>query len=361
MKTHHAVPDGQLPLLAGLYGARAPELPAIVAVTSPKEPTIFEQMKENFCTVFGRLLKLINNEDSASLGDRAQYIGASDIGKCPRQVVLGKLQKTTHTVRELIRFVRGHVTETVVNRVLEVSGAFYTTQVEVIHPNYPFILAHIDCILHDGPTLEESTTMVVKEMKSPKEVPDEPYDNQIMQVYYQLGLLKLKYPNVDISGHIFNLSVADGEYLDFGAYTPNDAVFASLVEKAKKLMECVRDGKEPECEVGLLCGFCHYKQGCPPFMSDKPPLPDELVAAIAEYDMLRAEKKCIEHKMEKIKEEVVAYTGNYYKNPVGSLVLKVSKAADSFTLDGSLLKTTCPDIWERFKKPKSGSVKMEVL
>lgn len=321
---------------------------------------MFEQIMNNFCGVFGRMLKQVNNNDSSSLGDRSTYIGASDIGKCPRQAVLGKLEKTEHTPRELIRFLRGHVTETVVNKCLDMTGAFYTTQFEVVHPLFPFIIAHIDCIIHDRPTVEESGILIVKEMKSPGELPDEPYDNQILQVIYQLGLLQLKFPKAEIRGHIFNLCIGDGEYTDFGAYTPNSTVFASLVEKARHLMQCVETGEEAKPEPTLLCGLCHYKLGCPAFQSDKPPIPDDLIAAINEYDMLRAEIKAAEAKMKKIKGEVVDYVGVDYKNPVGEHVLKVSRVADSFTLDSKLFGEEYPALFNKYKKPKAGYIKMEV-
>ena len=322
---------------------------------------MLQDISENFSAVFSRMLDLINIEDSASLGDRNKYIGASDVGACGEKVVLNKLTSPKHSVQSMIRFFRGHMAETLVARVLDKAGVFYSSQIEVVHPDFPYILAHIDFVVHDQPTLEQSTVMIIKEKKSPKEVPDEPYDNQVMQIYYQMGLLKLLYPHADISGSIFNVSLLDGDFIDFGPYVPNDTVFASLVERAKMLKACVLTGELPKAEPSLLCGCCERRLRCTAHQSDSPPIPDDLVEKIKLYDILRSEKSTIEAQMDAIKKEVVFYTGEQYKNPVGDLVLRISKTADSYTLDSKTLKAEQPAVWEKYKKPKAGYVKMEVL
>ena len=322
---------------------------------------IFQELKEDFCGTFDRLIQMVCAEDSASaLGDRSKYIGASDVGKCGEQAVMDKLNKPVYSLRTLVNFLRGHITETIICKALDKSGVHYSTQVEVVHPDYPFIIAHIDCILHDMPTLEESTEAIIKEKKSPATIPDEPWDNQSFQIYYQMGLLKLAYPHLEITATIFNLSVSDGDRIDFGPYKPNDTIFASLVAKAKMLMNCVQTGELPKAEPCLLCGKCNHKVGCSAFASDDLPISDDLVEKIRTYVLLRDEKKAIENQMDAIKTEIVFYTGNKYKHPVGDNVLAISKTANGFTLDGKKLKEEMTEIWEKYKKPKAGYVKMEV-
>ena len=322
---------------------------------------MLQELIDDFCGVFGRMIQLVNIDDSAVLGNRAKYIGASDIGKCGEQAVMDKVSKPSHSVKTLVRFLRGHITETIICKALDKTGVHYTTQVEVVHPDYPFILAHIDCILHDKPTLDESTIMVVKEKKSPKALPDEPYDNQVLQVHYQMGLLQIKYPHAEITGTIFNLSVADGEYIDFGPYKPNPTIFASLVEKAKNLMNCMATGALPNAEPSLLCGCCDHKIGCSAYVSDAPPVSNDMAEKVRIYALLRDEKNAIEDQMGIIRDEIIFFTGHRYKNPVGDKVLSISRTADGFALDGKNLKAEQPEIWEKYKKPKSGHVKMEVL
>ncbi|WP_045214407.1 hypothetical protein, partial [Desulfobulbus alkaliphilus] len=57
-------------------------------------------------------------ETEATLGDRALYIGASDIAQCPRKVVKTKTNPKPHTLQTLIRFKRGHVAEDIISEAL---------------------------------------------------------------------------------------------------------------------------------------------------------------------------------------------------------------------------------------------------
>lgn len=48
------------------------------------------------------------------LGDRTAYIGASDIGLCPRKTILGKSCPKDPDLKTLIYFARGHLVEEIV-------------------------------------------------------------------------------------------------------------------------------------------------------------------------------------------------------------------------------------------------------
>ncbi len=45
-------------------------------------------------------LKTINQESKESLGDRSKYIGASDVGGCPYQVIKSKLEKPKYSIKK---------------------------------------------------------------------------------------------------------------------------------------------------------------------------------------------------------------------------------------------------------------------
>ncbi len=45
------------------------------------------------------ILKNYLNQPKIELGDRTEYVGASDVGTCPRKVVLSKTQPVPHDYR----------------------------------------------------------------------------------------------------------------------------------------------------------------------------------------------------------------------------------------------------------------------
>ena len=63
-----------------------------------------------------------DNKTKTELGDRSEYIGASDIVGCPRRVVLDKLNPPKHSMETLVRFERGHLAEDIVANALQSAG-----------------------------------------------------------------------------------------------------------------------------------------------------------------------------------------------------------------------------------------------
>ena len=55
------------------------------------------------------ILKDYLNQPKIELGNRTEYVGASDVGQCPRKVVLSKTQPVPHDSQTLIRFERGNL------------------------------------------------------------------------------------------------------------------------------------------------------------------------------------------------------------------------------------------------------------
>ena len=55
------------------------------------------------------ILKNYLNQPKIELGDRTEYVGASDVGQCPRKVVLPKTQPVPYDLQTLIRFERGNL------------------------------------------------------------------------------------------------------------------------------------------------------------------------------------------------------------------------------------------------------------
>ncbi len=62
-------------------------------------------------TLLTSLRKLAHQHTEETLGDRRDYLGASDIGYCPRKVILERIHTSEHDLATLLRFQRGHMAE----------------------------------------------------------------------------------------------------------------------------------------------------------------------------------------------------------------------------------------------------------
>jgi len=113
------------------------------------------------------------------LGNRTTYVGASDVGQCPRKVVLSKTQPVPCDLQTLIRFERGNLVERIVENALNHSGIKYDPQVEVVHPKLPHIKAHLDFMF------SRQNEIAVLETKSVSDIPDDPYPSWIQQIHLQ--------------------------------------------------------------------------------------------------------------------------------------------------------------------------------
>ena len=82
-----------------------------------------------------------------TLGDRSSYLGASDIGTCPRKVIFERLQPGEHDLATLLRFQRGHMAEDIVANAMTAAGYDnFDRQVEVIASCTTPIKVHIDFV-----------------------------------------------------------------------------------------------------------------------------------------------------------------------------------------------------------------------
>ena len=99
----------------------------------------------NLVPFFESAVVELNRQSTATLGNRAEYIGSSDIAGCARKAYLQRTTPSTPSVSTLLKFARGHVAETLIDSIFKAGGAqhLYDTQVELNHPQFP-MKAHID-------------------------------------------------------------------------------------------------------------------------------------------------------------------------------------------------------------------------
>jgi len=294
-----------------------------------------------FKEIVGEVLPLMAKQETLKeLGDRSAYIGASDIGGCPRKAVLSKLFKQEESLETLIRFKRGHLAETFLSDIFSRTRYKWTSQAEIVHPEKPYILAHVDFLFYTS----NKAKFGVAEIKTVSSIPSEPYESWVLQVQLQMGLLKLKYPNAEIKGAVLVMDLNSGQMVEFNGMTPDDQIFDSLVKKADLMWELL-EKKETEnlpTEESNLCVFCPFKSTCPNFTGAE--VPESIKAATQQYLMLSENIKELEKAKNDLKNQLIelvdgecnlAFDGN-------KLIVKQST---SERIDSKLLKSEHPDIY----------------
>lgn len=282
-------------------------------------------------------------QSSDELGDRSSYIGASDIGSCERKAVLSKLQPQDNPLEKLMVFIRGHLGETIVAEVMEAAGYKYSTQETLVHPDYPFIKAHLDFMFRAGNKVR------ALEIKTVSNIPSEPYQTWVDQVTYQLGLLRLNYPEADIKGLVLAINLNTGELQEY-EIEENPAYFNILVEKAQTLFNKIeqKTTENLETEVALLCAFCPFKDSCPEFTGDEQNVSEDLKRDVEQYKELSKQEKSIKKEKDAIKDELI--------NIIGSGVLKFDgnkvtvKETTRTSVDSKKLKKEFSEVYQQVIK-----------
>lgn len=210
-----------------------------------------------------------------TLGDRSNYLGASEVGNCPRKTILEKLNPSQYDLQTLLRFERGHLAEEIIAQAMAFAGYRFEQQVEVeIKSSQVPLKAHIDFVFTGAKTRVKN----VLEVKTVSTMPDEPYSSWEMQLFIQMGLLQKDYPDYKISGGIIAIDVNGGEIAFFDGYKPEDTLFEGLMFRAKSIWDDYQKMKsmkknEPELamkmDVGPLCAYCHHLSSCPRFASEE--------------------------------------------------------------------------------------------
>lgn len=287
------------------------------------------------------------------LGDRARYVGLSDIAKmldCPRAALAAKLyppehRNTAEALNHQITFQRGHWFETGVHQALIGYGVSPLSQleIEIVHGDV-LIKAHLDFTLV---TDQPHPVVRILEVKSTAKLPTTLPESYLMQIGAQTALLKAywnhpvfniiqetgevlyhrTFPEIcneclgvalpdasvcDIQGWILCLSMCEAKA--FGPFLPEDTDVVRCRDMASEFWETMHDLREKrlnlnevQTEQGLapLCPSCFWKEDCPCFKGSSHP---EWEAALAQFMDLKAQKKSLEEKIGELESRLkVAY------------------------------------------------------
>ena len=307
----------------------------------------------NLTTLFESAVPEMNRQQTATLGDRGSYIGSSDISSCARKVYLQRQYPLQPGISTLLKFARGHAAEWLLDRIFQAGGAVYDTQVEIVHPLVP-LKAHVDFLFY------EPDGVHAVEVKSVNGIPDAPYSNWEDQLQYQLGMLRLQYPNGKIGGSILAIDLNAGEVHQFNGYKHDDVIFNYLYSRGLQLLDALNDQDEARPSPSLLCGFCQYRDDCPAMALPIVSLPPEVDMLAGKYAELNGIKSRTEKELKTVRQELIDYTGSSYKGRSDNYALTVSSVQSSMSVDGPLLKQLFPDVYGQVLKARSGYSRLEV-
>lgn len=268
-----------------------------------------------------------------TLGDRTSYLGASDIGACPRKVILERLHPGEHDLATLLRFQRGHMAEDIVASAMIAAGyENFDRQVEIIASGVTPVKVHIDFVF----TSIQPKVKAILEIKSVGALPDVPYGSWESQLYIQMGALKEQFPDYAIKAAVLEIDLGSGEVGFFNGYTPNDTMYAGLLERASTIWTnyqfmMLGHPKNPATEPSPLCGYCNHFSTCPRFAAEEVP---ELENTVAELQELQEKEKSLKNQIEPKKAnlfQIVEKAGHPIKVN-GSILSKAIRSRKSFDI-----------------------------
>ena len=296
------------------------------------------------------LPQIASEKGFADLGNRSEYIGASDVGQCPRKTIMGKLFPQPITIEQQIVFERGHLAENIVHESLiqyclpAPQDRKVSAQVEVCYPNNRNVRAHIDFVL------EENGVKTVIENKTATMV-SEPYESWVEQCIFQQGLLMLENPDSRVNGYVLCLDLKSGKIAEFKVEY-DESVFQNLIERAEYLLNLLNtqeiDFDAIPTKESVLCGYCPFQADCSAYQ-DKGDIPNDLQTLIKEYFKINANKKELDKQIDALKEQITAY-GPFKAVTDG---IKASYTVSTMmSLDVKALKANEPELAEMYSTPK---------
>ncbi|WP_459937811.1 PD-(D/E)XK nuclease family protein [Desulfonatronum parangueonense] len=284
----------------------------------------------------------------STLGNRAEYVGSSDIGGCPRQAVLRKVIPQKHDLQTLIRFKRGHLAEDIVAEALrdfrpqrqaELNYYLpYCTLCEWLAPSgkvshcsrcqEPLVVvplrAHLDFLLPGNRILEvkSSNQLEIREAWE-------------HQVHFQMLLLH-KSTGKHVEAAIMVLDVNKGLMNMQNDYVYDPERSYGLLLRAIKIWEGVKTASQSEapenlpltCEPSALCGYCPYLATCPAHSG--PELPQEVSALLEQYHQASEAEKAAKARKETLRDYVLKLIkpGTYQS---GNLRIRLSERSRTTT------------------------------
>ena len=282
------------------------------------------------------------------LGDRASYIGMSDVASyfsCPRAAVLKRAHghKQSRDLPQLLTLSRGHWFESGVAQAFDGLELPHIRQLE-ISTQYEGVdfKAHLDFVLA---TTQPRPTVRILEVKSCQKLPAFLYSSYEMQVYGQIGLLaenwnkpcfsyipytgaypydNLSFPSianialgtelpwnvrdVDLEAWVLCLSMQDAKV--FGPYVADSNMLKAALDAGVSLWKessALKEGQLLANELKEasgyhpLCSHCNYAGNCPKFVGLEHP---ELQEQLEQLITWKSERSALDEKIKQAEGEM---------------------------------------------------------
>ena len=277
-----------------------------------------------------------------SLGNRSKYIGASDIAGCLRKSYLDKVDPKEISSKQAIIFQRGHISEELIKLGLDIKKIPYKYQEEI---SDGFIKAHLDFLF------TKKDEMIVVEVKSSTNIPENIYESWMLQIQLQMHLVQKKHSKYT-RGYIVCINSGTGEVKDFEVFY-NESLAQIALDKAEELWKSLKHKKAPEAEEQLYCSKCPHREDCPIFKKGAEEVNDmlkkELLAQISKIKEIEEEEKALKAKKQALKDELEEYMRAVEINKIdlGDRVLSLTKDTESVSLDTTALKKSDPELFEK--------------
>jgi len=219
----------------------------------------------NLLPFFESAVVKLNINQTATLGKRSEYIGSSDVASCIRKAYLQRVYPKQPSVSTQLKYSRGHIAELLIDKIFKSGGVqhLYDTQVELTHPTLP-MKAHVDFLFYAD--FEGNPELHAIEVKSVSGIPDAPYPQWEDQLSYQLGLLRMQYPEGKLGGSILAIDLNAGQIQQFNGYKHDAATFNYLYCKGLHLLDVLNGEDEARASLSHLCGYCQFRSDCPEMM-----------------------------------------------------------------------------------------------
>jgi CRISPR-associated exonuclease Cas4 len=310
-------------------------------------------------------------EQNVHLGDRTQYIGASEIGSCLRRVVFSKLHPEPFDQASMGRMIAGKAMENEVVQLvrLALNGRLRNTgrvQLDLQHPTLPFrahpdgrIISGFDGL--DGDGILEVKTASASTFKRFQN--DGLPQNYLDQVQAQMGLSGLTWAMVVLVSRE-NLAEMTTFTIRF-----DPEHYARLEERAARAMSVLTSGVQTQNNIQNELpgepdrGFCHtcpYSENCAVFQAQREAgkrgeIPEvtrlQLECQLEELVSLEAITEPAQERITELRDQVKKALFNIGASKVlleNGIIQIVESSRTSF--NSKALQREAPDVYSRFQK-----------
>jgi len=302
----------------------------------------------------------------ARLGDRAKYIGASEIGNCLRRVALSKIQPRPFDLASMGRMLAGRAMENEVVQLVRIAlnGRLRSTgrsQLDLRHPSLPFhahpdgrIIGEFDGLVGDG-ILEVKTASSTTFKKCCEDGLPQIY---LDQVQAQMGLAGFQWALVVLASRE-NLAELATFLVPF-----DPSHYSGLEERACSIMHVLTlNNIQKELPGEPERGFCHtcpYSHDCAAFQARREAglrgeVPEvvrfQLEAQLEELASLESITEPAQERISELRDQVKEILLNCSANKVlleNGIVQLVDSSRTSF--DSKSLQREAPETYTRFLK-----------